>query len=388
MRKVVLKPDREQSLLRRHPWIFSGSIASFPPCEKGEVLPVFSSKGDFLATAYFHPENSLSGRVLSFVDLPIKEILTNALQRSLKLRSTLFDPIITNSYRLINGEGDGLPGLIVDCYADILVLQVHTYGMERLKKEIVDLLIALLSPRTIIEKSVSPARRQEGLEDAQGVLFGEDIAEIQVLENGLRFAVDCQGGQKTGFFLDQRDMRSLVRSLSKDKRVLNCFSYTGGFSISALAGGARSAVSVDVSAPALKIAEKNTLLNGFSHKLHTVLKADVFAYLQEDPLNYDLVILDPPAFAKKREDVPQASNGYREINRRVLEKLPSGSFLLTCSCSHFIDRQKFEAILFQASMETGRSIEILSRHRQALDHPESIYHPEGNYLKSLLLYVL
>ena len=155
MRKVVLKPDREQSLLRRHPWIFSGAIASLPSCEKGEVLPVFSSKGDFLATVYFHPENSLSGRVLSFVDLPIQEILTNALQRSLKLRSTLFDPNITNSYRLINGEGDGLPGLIVDRYADVLVLQVHTYGMERLKKEIVDLLIALLSPRSIIEKSVS-----------------------------------------------------------------------------------------------------------------------------------------------------------------------------------------------------------------------------------------
>ena len=387
MRRVVLKPGREKSLLNRHPWIFSGAIASFPPFENGDVLSVYSSSGQFLAKAYFHKENSISGRVLSFLDEPIEICIERHLSKAIALRAKMFDKTITNCYRLINAEGDGIPGLVIDIYDDVAVMQVNTCGIERLKPLIVQKLSIKLKLRGIYEKSQSGARRQEGLADAVGTLVGECPKEILVKENGLLFLVGIEEGQKTGFFLDQREMRQLIGKLSQDKKVLNCFSYTGGFSLFALKGGAKSVTSIDSSEAACRCASENTLLNHFPLPQHEVIRADVFDYLKNNKNAFDIVILDPPAFAKKRQDINDACRGYKEINRRALEMMPPNSYLLTCSCSHFIDENLFQQVIFQAAIEAGREATICSRHIQATDHPISLFHPEGGYLKSILLHI-
>lgn len=385
--RVILKPGREKSLLKKHPWIFSGAIFSKPSFTEGEIIPVHSYDGNFLATAYFHSTNSIAGRILSFQNETPDTILPRKIAQALDLRRQLFDPAVTNAYRLINAEGDGLPGLIVDCYADVLVMQVHTCGMEKLKPQVLSYLIDFLQPKCICEKSVSSARRQEGLPDKEGHLWGEITQDVEIVENGLKFQVALQQCQKTGLFLDQREMRQLVRSHSAGKKVLNGFSYTGGFSLFALQGGASHVDSVDMCQKACEDAERNTVLNDFDGNRHQVIRADVFDFLARAPLDYDLVILDPPAFAKKRGDVNAACLGYKSINRQVFEKAPAKTLLLTCSCSYFIDESLFQNIIFQAAAEAGRSVKILGRHRQALDHPVSLYHPEGAYLKSLFLYI-
>ena len=288
------------------------------------------------------------------------------------------------AYRLINAEGDGIPGLVADIYGKVVVLQATTCGIEKLKESIVEILIKLLAPSSIYEKSQGKAREQEGLESSEKLLYGKKIDEVQIEENGIKFLVRPEAGQKTGFFLDQREMRALVMRHAQGRRVLNCFSYTGGFSLAALKGGAQSATSIDICADALALAERNCALNDFSH---TVVKQDVFDYLKESTLPFDLVILDPPAFAKKRSDVMNACRGYKEINRLAIQKMPPGSLLLTSSCSHYIDETLFQNLLFQAAHEAGRTVKILSRHHNAFDHPLSLYHPEGHYLKSLLLYI-
>lgn len=240
MHKVILKPGREKALHSRHPWIFSGAIASAPSIKHGEILSVFSSKGEFLAKAYFHPENSISGRVLTFQDESIEHALQKKIAQAIHLREQMFDRDQTNCYRLINSEGDGIPGLIVDIYDDLAVIQVNTYGIERLKTLIVETLHKKLKLRGIYEKSTSSARRQEGLPDVSGPVFGQCPPEILVKENGVTFLVSIEEGQKTGLFLDQREMRHLIHRLSKGKKVLNCFAYTGGFSLFAFKGGAES----------------------------------------------------------------------------------------------------------------------------------------------------
>lgn len=386
-RKVVLKPGREKSLLNRHPWIFSGAIESLPSFENGEVIPVYSSSGQFLAKAYFHKENSLSGRVLTFLDESIESCIERQLSDAVSLRAKMFDKEITNCYRLINAEGDSIPGLIVDIYDDVAVIQVNTCGIERLKPLIVQKLSKKLKLRGIYEKSESGARRQEGLSDTVGTLFGDCPKEIIVKENGLLFLIGIQDGQKTGFFLDQREMRQLIGKLSQDKRVLNCFSYTGGFSLFALSGGAKSVTSIDSSEAACRYALENTPLNHFPLSQHEVIRSDVFDYLKNNKSAFDIVILDPPAFAKKRQDINDACRGYKEINRRALEMMPANSYLLTCSCSHFIDEDLFQQLIFQSAIEAKREAVICSRHIQATDHPISLFHPEGGYLKSLLLHI-
>ncbi len=386
-RRVVLKPGREKALRNRHPWIFSGAIESFPTFENGDVLPVYSSSGEFLAKAYFHRENSISGRVLTFLDEPIETCIDQRISDAIRLREKLFDREMTSCYRLINAEGDGIPGLIVDIYDDIAVCQVNTCGIEKLKSLIVQKLAQQLKLRGIYEKSESSARRQEGLEDSVGTLYGDCPKEILVKENGHLFLVGIEEGQKTGFFLDQREMRQQIARLSKNKRVLNCFSYTGGFSIFALKGGAESVTSIDASESACRYAMENTLLNHLPLDKHEVIRNDVFDYLKNNKKAFDLVILDPPAFAKKRQDVNDACRGYKEINRRAFEMMPSNSYLLTCSCSHFIDEDLFQQLIFQAAIEAKKEVVICSRHIQANDHPISLFHPEGGYLKSLLLHI-
>lgn len=383
--KVILKPGKEKALLQRHPWIFSGAVESLPQVAPGSLLSVHSSRGEFLAKAYFNPGNSLVGRVLTFREEKIEEAIRRQIRDAWVLRKTL--PLDTDSYRLINAEGDGLPGLIVDCYKDVLAVQIHTQGMEKLKPLIVEELKQLVSPRTIYEKSLSSARQQEGLADAEGVLWGEECDLLEMRERDLRFQISLKEGQKTGFFLDQREMRAQIAHYAKGRRVLNCFSYTGGFALAALKGGAEFAVSVDSSKRALELAEKNSALNGFSKQQHKLVCEDAFQFLRKDPLDFNLIILDPPAFIKKRSDLVQGCKGYQEINRLVLEKIPPSSFLLTSSCSYYLDEPLFQKVLFQAAHTAGRRVRILSHHIHAPDHPVSLYHPEGAYLKSLFLHI-
>lgn len=386
-RRVVLKPGRDKALRNRHPWIFSGAVASFPSFENGDILPVFSASGEFVAKAYFHRENSICGRVLTFNDEPIEQALERRISEAIALRNSVFNREATNGYRLINAEGDGIPGLVVDIYDDLAVMQANTCGIERLKPLIVTLLCKLLKPRGIYEKSQSSARRKEGLADSCGNLVGDCPKEVLIKENGMTFLVGVEEGQKTGFFLDQREMRQLIGKLSHGKKVLNCFSFTGGFSLFALKGGATSVTSIDASETACRYAKENTLLNHIPLDKHEVICADVFAYLKNAPQPFDIVILDPPAFAKKRQDVNDACRGYKEINRRALEMMPANSYLLTSSCSHFIDEELFQQLIFQSAIEAKRHAAICSRHIQAIDHPISLFHPEGSYLKSLLLHI-
>ena len=382
-KKASLKPGKEKPLLNRHHWIFSGALANLPPHEPGEILVVESASSQALGYAYFNRKSSIVGRMISFKEEPSVAI-EKALLEAIELRRSLFDAN-TNAYRLVNGEGDGLPGLIVDCYNEYLVLQISTLGMDKLKSSIVEILERELAPKAILEKSLSPSRNEEGLKPHQQVLKGEMAKTIPILENGIKFLVDPVNGQKTGFFLDQREMRSLVKENARGKRVLNCFSYTGGFTAYALAGGAIQADSVDISETAIEEAKLNCSINGFENS--GFYAEDAFEFLRKDKLDYDLIILDPPAFAKRAKDVVQACRGYKEINRTTLQKMPKGSILITCSCSYFVDEKLFQQVIFQAAAEANRTVRIIGKHRQAGDHPVNLFHPEGSYLKSLVLHV-
>lgn len=387
-RHVKLKPGKDKPIRNRHHWIFSGAIAQLPEFTNGECLQVCASTGEKLGWGYFNQKTMISGRMLSFGEQLPEEALYQQLESAVAMRRSLFDDQTTNAYRLINGEGDLLPGLIVDRYRDVLVVQISTLGMQRFRSQIVEWLVKKLSPKSIYEKSLLPSRKEEGLHDEQGALFGDVPASgVEILENGLRFSVSILHGQKTGFFLDHREMRQQVRSLASGKRVLNCFAYTGGFSIYAAAGGAVAVDSVDISAPAMQMAERNMELNGLSSSEHHFYAADVFEFLRERPLDYDLVILDPPAFAKRQKDVVSACRGYKDINRLAMEKMPKGSILLTSSCSYHVNEELFQTVVFQAAVEAKRTVKIIGRHRIGADHPINICHPESDYLKSLLVYI-
>lgn len=383
---VVLKPGKEKAILNRHHWIFSGAVKSMPDSENGSVLPVYSAKGKLLGSAYFNTKTSITGRMLTFDAASPLQAIDNNIQESVAFRQQLFDRTITNSYRIINGEGDKLPGLIADLYNDVIVIQITTLGMERLKSFIIKFLICNISPHCVYEKSDVPSRHEEGLHDTEGILFGSLPDRLIITENNLQFIVDVEHGQKTGFFLDQRENRKLVHSLSNNKRVLNCFSYTGGFTVYAAHGGAVRVDSVDSSDTVIELARENCSLNQLKTSLNFFVD-NVFTFLRNNELPYDLIILDPPAFAKKKDDVVKACRGYKDINRLVLQKMPHNSYLLTCSCSYYVDERLFQTIVFQAALEAKRNVRIIQKHHLAFDHPINIYHPEGNYLKSLLLYV-
>jgi 23S rRNA (cytosine1962-C5)-methyltransferase len=387
---VILKKEKEKIFQNKHLWVFSGAIASFPDSfENGHLYPIYSHNHQLLGHGYFHQGKSLCGRVVSFGSEDPKKAIVSHLDQAIALRKQLFHPQVTNAFRVVNGEGDRLPGLILDQYDEALVIQSGTLGMDVLLKELIlENLVKRKLWKGIYEKSTGSSRKEEKLPEAVRVLFGEDKEEFTILEHGLSFHINWKRGQKTGFFLDQREMRKSIQTLSHKKRVLNCFCYSGGFSVYALAGGASSVHSLDVSSQALSWAEKNIEMNGFSKELNPCLEVDVFKFLSEETLPYDLVILDPPAFAKKKQDIPQASKGYREINRQVLSKLPKDSLLLTCSCSYYIDEAMFQTLLFQAAKMANREIQILGKHLLGMDHPINLFHPESSYLKSFLLRVI
>lgn len=384
---VVLKPGKEKALLHRHHWIFSGAIAQYPQFEDGDILFVHSSQGQRLGSAYFNRKSSIVGRMVSFNTTPAMEAIQANVDAAIALRRHLFTGAQTNAYRLINGEGDRLPGLVVDQYGVVLVVQIATLGMERLLPWLTEYLVKALKPRCIYHKSLLPSRQEEGLLQVEETLYGAKVDEVCIVENGLSFIVSITEGQKTGFFLDHREMRQWVRTLASGKRVLNCFSYTGAFSVYALAGSAVAVDSVDIGHAAIELAKRNVALNHFSVEHQGFFTADVFQFLREHPLAYDLVILDPPAFAKRQKDVVQACRGYKDINRLAMQKMPANSLLLTSSCSYHVDKDLFQKVIFQAAVEANRNVRIIGTHRMAGDHPVNICHPEGDYLKSLLLYI-
>lgn len=384
---VVLKPGREKSLLQRHPWIFSGAIAKRPEIEPGALCRVESAVGELLGTGYFHfRAPSLVGRMVSFGDEQPEKALTRCLYQAVTLRKELCAPK-TDGYRLIHGEADGFPGLIVDRYGEVLVVQVGTLGMEKLKPFWLKLLIEELQPQAIFEKSTSHSRKEEGLVSFQALLYGTLPESLRIQEYGISMQVDVVGGQKTGLFLDQRQLRNQVRALAKGKRVLNLFSYTGGFTLQALAGGALGVDSVDISPSALAICRHDIEKNGLNLAACGFFCQDVFRFLESASLNYDLVILDPPAFAKKSKDVTRAFSAYKELNRLVISKMPTPSILVTASCSYHLSAAQFQQLLFIAAGEGKKRAKLISRHPLAYDHPIDLAHPESDYIKSALLYL-
>lgn len=396
---LTLKPRTEVHLKNRHHAIFQSAVQQAPVVENGGIVEVRSSTNEFLCYATYNKDAYICARAISFESGDPMESLKKSIERSVHMRREFFKNEDTNAFRLINAEGDMIPGLIVDQYADIVVLQSTTLGMDVLREWIADLLMELVKPKAIFEKSTSTARKKEGLDQVERWLRGtpsfakasggEGDEQVTVRERGLSFLIDLVGSQKTGLFLDQREMRAMVKSVAKDRTVLDCCSYVGGFSLNALAGGAKSADAVDYDKDAIAHAGKHMEMNGIDLKNFNSYAEDVFVFLRRRPLPrpYDFIILDPPAFAKRSSDIEQAKKAYTDMNRMALAALPSGGLLLTCSCSYHVDMQLFQTIVFHAARQAKRSVRILSRHRQAFDHPINLYHPEVDYLKSLLLWV-
>jgi 23S rRNA (cytosine1962-C5)-methyltransferase len=387
MDSVILKPGKDKAVRNHHHWIFSGAVQTLPDFENGSLLPVRGADGTLLGQGYFNRNSSIIGRMVSFGQTAPEDALRRNVDEAIRLRSRFFDPAVTDAFRLVNAEGDLVPGLVTDLYGEVLVLQVATLGMEKLKPLVLELLVAAVKPRSIYEKSDLPARREEGLADFEGTIFGKDVASVRILEEGLPFEVRLAHSQKTGFYLDQREMRKLVRGVARGRHVLNAFAYTGAFSVFALKGGAVRADSVDSSESAIALAQENFDLNALPSDSGAFFTANVFEFLREPGLDYDFIILDPPAFAKKKTDVVQACRGYKDINRLAIQKVSPRGLVLTSSCSHFVDEKLFRQVVFEAAQEAGRRVRILQRHRQAVDHPVNIFHPETEYLKGFLLYV-
>lgn len=386
--EIILKKGRQEALLRGHPWIFSGAIASVRGNPgAGDIVLARDSAGNFLAFGFFNPLTDISFRVLTKrCEENISEYFWQSrLQDAYKLRQKIIDEQ-TNAYRLINAEGDGFPGLIVDVYNTTHVISMATAGMEKQKNHILSALVSQLKPMRIYERSDSRSRKIEGLENEIGIVFGENgTGVLEIMENGLKFKVDVVSGQKTGFFLDQRVNREKIRALSRDALVLNCFCYTGAFSVYCAEGGANNVVSLDISKTACAATRANLHLNGFAAENYPVIETDVFTYLRNTQENYNLIILDPPAFAKTKRDVTRASRGYKEINLQAIKHLARGGILATFSCSNFIEEELFYKIVLAAARDANADLQLLSRLEAGPDHPVALGHSEGRYLKGLLL---
>lgn len=387
---MFLKKGREAPVLRGHPWIFSGAIERVEE-EPGApaVTDVLDGHGRWLARGLYNPKSQIRVRLLTWKQEEIDgDFFTRWLSRAAALRQQHL-PSSTNAYRVVNGEGDFLPGLVVDRYDDFFVCQFLTSGMDHLKGMVVDSLSKIFPIKGIYERSEGGVRDEEGLPASSGVLTGEEPPDlVRVEENQLRFLVDLRRGQKTGFFLDQRDNRLLLLSLARDKTILNCFAYSGAFAAYALKGGARRVISVESSRSALELAKQNSALNGLPLSESDFVKADAFAYLKGCQNGFDIVVLDPPSLAPKRADVTAASGSYKFLNLHAFRALKPGGLLLTFCCSQHVSQDLFQKIVFGAAMDSGRKVQILKKVGHPLDHPVSLHHPEGEYLKGLLLNVL
>lgn len=391
IKTIVLKPGKEESILRHHPWVFSGAIQYLPPdIYEGELVAVESAKGKLLATGHYQI-GSIAVRILGFGNELIGETFyKERLEAAFRLRESL--GLIrddNNCYRLAHGEGDFVPGLVVDIYGDTAVVQAHSPGMHADRMKIADALVNIpeANIRNVYYKSDTTLPYKANLQPVNEYLVGKYDGAL-ALENGLQFNIDWLKGQKTGFFIDQRDNRSLLERYSKNRNVLNMFCYTGGFSVYALRGGAQKVVSVDSSSKAVELTDANVALNFPGTTRHSSKAEDAFKYLDNiDKGEYDLIVLDPPAFAKHRNALKNGLIGYRKLNLKGFEKIRKGGIIFTFSCSQVVTKEMFRLAVFTAASQSGRKVRILHQLTQPADHPVDISHPEGEYLKGLVLYV-
>jgi 23S rRNA (cytosine1962-C5)-methyltransferase len=384
--RIVLKKGKEKPILRGHPWVFSGAVAKIEgEVSPGDVGEVYSQNGHFLGLGHLNPRSQIIVRILTSRREELGEnFFKDRISRAVHLRKEWMKGK-TNAYRVINGEGDSLPGLIVDRYQETLVLQCVTAGMERIKEILTESLVKEFHPQNLYERSDVVTRREEGLTESRGLLYGKDVPEfIEVKEYGCRFRVNVKKGQKTGFYLDQRENRFLLKGLSEGKKILDCFCYTGAFSIHGGSGNAREITLIDSSEEALAIAEEHFVLNQLMKIPHQCIRGDVFEVLRNLEGGYDLIILDPPPFAKKKGNLPSASRGYKDLNLWAFRLLNREGLLFTFSCSHHMNWDLFQKIVFSAALDSGRNIQLLGRMGHPWDHPIHLSHPEGEYLRGLI----
>lgn len=392
MDKVLyLKKGKEESLRRFHPWIFSGAVHHIEGNpEEGDTVRVLNSQGEFIAIGHWQI-GSIAVRVLTFQDQPIDVAFwQKRLAAALDVRRSIGVAGVpqNNMFRLVHGEGDNLPGLVIDMYGGNAVMQAHSVGMHQYRMDIAKALQLVLGDelKAIYYKSETTLPFKAGLGQENGFIFGHSDDNV-ALENGLKFHIDWLKGQKTGFFVDQRDNRALLEHYSKGRRVLNMFCYTGGFSVYSMRGGAELVHSVDSSAKAVELVNANVELNFPGDKRHEAFAEDAFKFLDQMQPQYDLIILDPPAFAKHKDALKNALRGYTKLNAKAFEKIPSGGILFTFSCSQAVNKDQFRMAVFTAAAMARRKVRILHQLHQPADHPINIYHPEGEYLKGLVLYV-
>ena len=398
--QLVIAPGKEKAILRRHPWIFSGAVKRIEgDPQEGDLVDVVDAHGQWMATGHYQNE-SIICKVLTFdadeAASPIEEILRRRIHSAVNYRVVLgfFGDERTNVFRLVHAEGDRLPGLVADWYNGVLVLQAHSVGMHRLLPMLAELFVHELQTYhgyplcSVFDKSSATV----SVNSVDGYIWGLEPQEYEIMENGIRLIINFYEGQKTGFFIDQRENRALVQQLALDRRLLNCFGYTGGFSLAALKGGADYVETVDISKKAIALCERNVELNFGTDVSHSGVAADVLEYLNtiekgDHARGFDFIILDPPAFAKNHRSLQAGLKGYRSINQRAMEALPAGGMLMTFSCSQAVSRDDFQTMVFTSAMNAHRSVRIVRQLPHAIDHPVSIHHPEGEYLKGLLLEV-
>ncbi len=391
IKTIQLKKGKEESLKRFHPWIFSGAILQMDEgIEEGELVKVVTFDREFVAIGHYQI-GSIAVRILSFRDINIdQEFWRSRLKAALDMRIAIgiADNPTNNTYRLVHGEGDSLPGLIIDCYGKTAVMQAHSVGMHVERLHVCEALRSVMGSRVehVFYKSETTLPFKAELGQQDGFLYGGSDDNVAV-ENGLKFHVDWLKGQKTGFFVDQRENRSLLEKYAKNRSVLNMFCYTGGFSVYAMRGGAKLVHSVDSSAKAVELTKANVELNFPSDDRHAAFCDDAFKYLDAHDAQYDLVVLDPPAFAKHRAALRNALKGYTRLNVKGLERIKPGGILFTFSCSQVVTKENFRNAVFTAAAQSKRKVRILHQLHQPADHPINIYHPEGEYLKGLVLYV-
>ena len=390
-KSIYLRKGKEESLNRFHPWIFSGAIHHMDDnIEEGEFVNIFTASNEFIAVGHYQI-GSIALRVLTFSKVVISyDFWCDRLSSALKMRQNvgIADNNVNNTYRLVHGEGDYLPGLVIDCYGETAVMQAHSVGMHVCREEICRALIKVMGERIkhVYYKSETTLPFKAELGQENGFMYGGTDNDIAI-ENGLKFHVDWLRGQKTGFFVDQRENRNLLEHYAKGKSVLNMFCYTGGFSVYAMRGQAKLVHSVDSSAKAVELTNRNIALNFPDDLRHEAFCEDAFKYLDNNDNKYDLIILDPPAFAKHRAALRNALKGYTRLNVKGLQRIKHGGILFTFSCSQVVSKEHFRNAVFTAAAQAGRKVRILHQLHQPADHPINIYHPEGEYLKGLVLYV-
>lgn len=388
--QIILKPKRDKNIRQRHPWVFSGAIAKVNgKPQAGDTVEVCAANGDVLGTGAWSPDSQIRVRMWKLGKGEIdRAYFENCVQDALAYRQALGITERNTGYRLINAESDGIPGLVVDVFQDWAVMQALTAGAERWKHAVADILMQLTGCKGVYERSDVEVRKKEGLMLTTGLLVGEELpAHIDIVEEGRHYRIDPYQGHKTGFYLDQRDNRSLLQHYAKDKTVLNCFSYTGGFSMAALQGGAEKVINIDASQPALDIAEQTRELNGFAPERLQNICGDVFKLLRQyrdEGRQFDVIVLDPPKFAENRHQLEKAARGYKDINWLGFKLLKPGGLLFTFSCSGLMSSELFQKIVADAAADAGTHARILQKMDQATDHPTRLAFPEGYYLKGLI----